>query len=422
MNSEEKKTSRPKPEARVEQFESLAYGMFIHYGLYSQLEKGEWIMNQQPIAIDEYRKLKDTFTAEQFEARAIAKIAKQAGMKYITLTTRHSDGFSLYDTRGITDFDAPHSAAKRDLVAEFVEGCRAENIVPFLYHTTLDWRRETETCDEKKFNEYLDYLHDSVEVLCKHYGPIGGLWFDGNWSRPDANWKLDRLYGMIRKYQPEAMIIDNTGMEHRGEVSHPEIDSVTFEQGMPKPLDRKGHAKYVAGEMCQTLNMHWGIAGLDFNYKSVADIIKSLTDSRKAGANLLLNVGPKASGQIGELEAAMLKRVGKWVKIHAEPIYNGKPVDVSCFEDDFILEANDKWYYFVSNLRIAGHENVTLNVGLTNPRTIKGVNRRIKGIRWIDNNESLNFAQNENNGLLAIDLTCYPYGSDLVVRVAEIEF
>jgi alpha-L-fucosidase len=224
----------------------MAFGMFVHWGLYSLLERGEWILHHSRMPEAEYRKLTERFTAENFDARALARLAKRAGMKYITLSARHHDGFSLYDTRGLSTYDAPHSAAGRDLIAEFVEGCRAEGIVPFLYHTTLDWSFGTADCDEATFNEYLDYLHASVEILCREYGPLGGLWFDGNWSR-EADWKEDRLYGMIRKYQPDCMIINNTGLGHRGVWGHPEIDSTTFEQGLPQPIDRRGLAEVRGG-------------------------------------------------------------------------------------------------------------------------------------------------------------------------------
>jgi len=199
----------PQPATRITNFEKLGYGMFVHWGLYSQLGQGEWIQNFRKPAKAEYAKLAKTFTAEDFDATEIVSIAQRAGMKYIVLTTRHHEGFSLYDTRGLSDFDAPHSAAKRDLVAEFADACRAGGIVPFFYHTTLDWYQDS---FENSFDEYLDYLNKSVEILCRHYGKIGGLWFDGNWSKADADWKEDELYATIRKYQPEAIIINNTGL------------------------------------------------------------------------------------------------------------------------------------------------------------------------------------------------------------------
>jgi alpha-L-fucosidase len=411
----------PTPEPRIARFEQMAFGLFLHWGLYSQVGKGEWIMHLGAVATDEYAKLTKTFTAADFDVRAIARTARQAGMRYITLTARHHDGFSLYDTRGLTDFDAPHSAANRDLIAEFIEGCRAEDITPFLYHTTLDWKRQSHTCSDAEFDEYLDFLHASVEVLCTHYGPLGGLWFDGDWSRPQADWKRDRLYGIIRGLQPEAMIINNTGLHDPGAIGHPEIDSVTYEQATPKPVDRRGLPKHVAGEMCQTINAHWGIGANDFNYKSTGQLIEFLCHCRHAGANYLLNVGPTAQGALPELETALLKRLGQWVDQHATPVYQGNNVDVQCQGQDFVLEAEGKWYYFVFNLGVAGHDDVTTGLTGTGPRALKGVQQHIKSARWMDSSQELTVIQDVDKGLASIDLTGFPYGSNLVVRVAELD-
>jgi alpha-L-fucosidase len=409
----------PEPEPRIARFERLAYGMFIHWGLYSQLGKGEWIQHQAQIPQAEYEKLTETFTADEFDARAIARLAKDAGMKYITITSRHHDGFSLYDTRGLSDYDAPHSAAKRDLIAEFVDGCRAEGIIPFFYHTTLDWRWKTQTLDDVEFDKYLDYLHASVEILCTQYGPIGGLWFDGNWSRK-VDWKEDRLYGIIRRHQPEAMIINNTGLGARGVVGHPEIDSTTFEQGLPTPVDRRGWPKYVAGEMCHTMNRHWGYAKDDINFISPAQVVESLALCRKVGANYLLNVGPTPEGAIPDYEAAALRRAGAWVKMQGQVIYEGQPATYRAPGRDFLLEHADQLYWFVFDLAVRGDAHVVMPGSGTGPRTITGLKRPIRQVRWLDNSESLDFVQHTGKGFATVDLTGQPYGTNWVVRVAEI--
>ena len=407
----------PKPEPRIQRFERLAYGMFIHWGLYSQLGKGEWIMHQEKIPKVQYAKLKDSFTAEDFNGRRIAKLARDAGMRYITITARHHDGFSLYDTRGLSDYDAVHSPADRDLIADFVEGCRAEGIVPFFYHTTLDWYQDS---FKEDFDTYLEYLRKSVELLCTNYGPIGGLWFDGNWSKPDADWQLDALYGMIRRHQPEAMIINNTGLEARGQIIHNEIDSVTFEQGRPKPMDRRGMPKYVAAEMCQTMNQHWGIGQRDFAYMSPKELIVNLAACRKVGANYLLNVGPTATGEIPAYEAATLTRVGEWIKLYGDLLYEGRPTAIAGMGDDFALEYDGKVYLFIHHLSIQGDANVVRMTSGAGPRSFAGLKRKIAKVRWLDNDEELDFAQDVDSGLLVINATGYPYGTNLVVRVAEL--
>ncbi len=407
----------PTPLKRVKEYENLAFGLFLHWGLYSQLQRGEWIQRIGDIPSEEYIKLKDKFTAEDFDAAAIADIAKNSGIKYITLTTRHHDGFSLYDTKGLSDFDSVQSPAGRDLVAEFVEGCRKAGIVPFLYHTTLDWYHQDYIND---FDSYLDYLHKSVEILCTNYGKIGGLWFDGNWNKPTANWKEDRLYGIIRKHQPEAIIINNTGMRKRGETGHHELDVLTFEQGRPNPLNREGMEKYLAAEMCQTVNRHWGIAKNDFNYLSTKQIIENFCSCRKVGANYLLNIGPTASGKIPDYEKAILEKIGQWVKIYEESVYETKPSQMQTTYPDFILEDENSIYLFIHNLAIAGHGDVTQQQGGAGPRAFKGISKKIKSVIWMDNQEELEFTQDTSSGLLCVNFTGYPYGSNYVVRVAKV--
>lgn len=407
----------PTPEPRVARFEEMAYGMFLHWGLYSQLGRGEWVMHNETIPVDEYKKLRDTFTAKDFDGRALARTAKRAGMKYVTLTTRHHEGFSLYDTRGLSDYDAMHAPAGRDLVANFVEGCNAEGIVPFFYHTTLDWYQPSFNDD---FDAYLDYLHASIEVLCTQYGPIGGLWFDGNWSKPDADWKEDRMYGIIRKHQPEAIIVNNTGLHQRGKVGHPEIDSTTFEQGRPTPMDRTGMPKYVAAEMCQTMNMHWGIGKNDFNYMSPKEIIENLAACRKVGANYLLNAGPTAEGALPAYESAAFERVGDWVQMHADAVYRGRPCGIAGPNLDFGLRSNDATYLFVHNLAVRGHADVTVSVGGAGPRKFTGVGEGVSNAEWIDNGERLTFEHDAASGELTLDATGFPYGTNTVVRVARL--
>ncbi|AZN43106.1 alpha-L-fucosidase [Paenibacillus albus] len=408
----------PIPSPRVAKFEKQAFGMFIHWGLYSQLGQGEWVQHLKKIPMDEYAVLKDTFTAAEFDARSMARTAKQAGMNYIVLTTRHHDGFSLYDTRGLSDYDAPHSAAKRDLIAEFIQGCREEGITPFFYHTTLDWYQPSFKDD---FDSYLEYLRASVEVLCTHYGEIGGFWFDGNWSKPDADWKLDELYGTIRRLQPEAMIINNTGLDLRGEIGHPEVDSVTFEQGRPEPMKREGMSKYVSAEMCQTINGHWGIGRHDFSNKSTGELISNLAACRKVGANYLLNIGPQAGGGISKLQEATLEVIGDWIRLHGNLIYDGKPSPIKGQGNNFALETGDgNKYLFIHDLTIDGHANVTTAALGSGPRVFTNVTDPVASVRWLDNDEELSFTHDAESGLLCFNATGYPYGDNLVVRVAVV--
>ncbi len=406
----------PVPEKRIAEFENFGFGMFIHWGLYSQLGKGEWAKCIHEIPMNEYKKLKDTFTAEKFDGRKLAQLAQAAGAKYITLTTRHHEGFSLYDTCGLNDFDAPHSPAGRDLVREFVDGCNAEGIVPFLYHTTLDWYNPD---FNDNFPKYLQYLRDSVEILCTNYGKIGGLWFDGNWSKKDADWEEDALYAVIRKHQPDAIIVNNTGMGKRGELGNIELDSVTFEQGRPEPMNREGHKKYIAAEMCQTIGKHWGFGTYDINCKSLAHLIETLCSCRKVGANYLLNIGPDAEGAPTPLQDALLRGIGTWIRATGNIIYTAKPCGITGDGKNFALKDGNKLYFFVHDLAIVGDANVVVDGGGGGPKNFSGVNGKIKSVRWLDEDEALTFTQNGTD--VTINCTSYPYGKDIVVRIAEAE-
>jgi alpha-L-fucosidase len=406
----------PKPSTRVRKFEELAYGMFYVWGLYSQMAQGEWVETMHKIPKNEYLKLMNTFTAEDFDAKEIARVAKRAGMKYVTLTARHHDGFSLYDTRGLSKLDITNTPAKgRDLIAEYTSTLRDEGIVPMIYHTTLDWNDERFKAD---FNAYLDYLHACIELLCRNYGEVGGFWFDGNWAKPDADWKLDRLYGIIREHQPEAMIINNTGISAMGEVEHPEIDSVTYERGRPEPLDRTNHKKYITGEMCHTLNFHWGNAERDFNYLSPAHVIEELCASRRAGANLLLNLAPEHHGRLPDYESALAARVGDWIRAHGDLIYRGKP-GILGEDGDSGLMLDDELYLFVTQISATAstyaHGPKVRGPG---PRKFTKVPGTWSSAEWMDSGEDLKLEQDSES--LTLHATDYPYGTNMVVRVAKL--
>ncbi len=408
----------PQPSERVARFERMAFGMFVHWGLYSQIGAGEWAKNMQGIPTERYMELMRSFRAEDFSGREIARVAKRAGMRYVTLTSRHHDGFSLYDTRGLSRYDVTHTPAGRDLIADFCEGCRAEGIVPMLYCTTLDW---TDERFEKDWDAYQQYLRDSIATLCTQYGPIGGFWFDGNWSRTDADWQLDKLYGLIRDKQPEALIINNTGIEAGGHIVHGEIDSVTFERGQPHPIDRHGMTKYVAGEMCQTFDFHWGIATKDFNYLSPAHVIEDLASCRRAGANLLMNVGPTASGRIPDYERAALARVGDWIALHggdAGAIYTGRVGGIEGEERDFGLMVGDQAHLFVFDITPTADSRIGVKARGPGKRIFKGVPAGLDKATWLDGGGAPKVERDGDALVLHVD--AYPYGTNTVVRVARL--
>lgn len=403
-------------EPRVKAFETLGFGMFVHFGLYSILGRGEWVKHHERMPDEPYEALTEVFDPAADWAEQLVATAKRAGCRYITITARHHDGFSLYDTCGLNEYDAVHAACGRDLIAEFVNACRAQDILPFFYHTLLDWR---EASYRENFPEYLDYLRRSVEILCTRYGKIGGIWFDGMWDKPDADWQEDALYGMIRRHQPDAMIINNTGLGARGQLGHIELDSVTFERGRPGMINLSDSPKYIASEMCQTMGDTWGYGANDLNYKSPAELITDLCVCRRYGANMLLNVGPRGDGTLRPMDTQLLVCVGRWVESYGEAIRAPRPTDIVIEgkPDDFVLHHGNHYYLFCHGLGMSGDGNVAIAKEQCNSRFALDV--PVKRVVWMDSGESAIFEQAD--GKVSVRTALFPYGTNLVVRVARIE-
>jgi len=393
----------------IKDFEAMGFGIFTHFGIYSVLGKGEWAKSCHFISDTEYEALATKFHPAENWAEELVLAAKDAGAKYITLTARHHDGYSLYDTRGLSDFDA-QTHIGRDLVREFVDACNVHGIKPFFYHTLLDWHMPTYKTD---FSSYLRYLRESVEILCTNYGKIGGIWFDGSWDKPDADWEQDELYSLIRRYQPDAMIINNTGMDARGALGHIELDSVTFERGKPMPINLSSSPKYIASEMCQVLNNHWGYAENDLAYSSTKDIISELAECRRTGANYLLNVGPMKNGILRTIDRGILEVIGKWVRMNEEALRTARPSNITVLDhpEDFALRKEDSIYLFIRNAPDC-NQNIEC-------RVIIGTNSAPKSAVWLDNAQPLPCCHNADH--TQITLLPMDYGTFLPVRIIKLE-
>lgn len=418
----------PHPAAgRIERFEAYGYGLFVHFGLYSASRQGEWTWHYHRPERADYVARMHQFTAAGFDAPALAAWAKAAGMRYICLTSRHHEGFSFYDTTGLSadpalqGYDSLHAPAGRDLVREFVEATRAAGLGVFIYHTTLDWWHPDFDTD---FPAYLRYLRASVERVCTQYGKIDGLWFDGNWSRRDRDWEEDALYRMIRRHQPDCMIINNSSTQNRGAVGHPELDALTFEQGGPSAGARAGLTRPLAMERCETMNSHWGIADHDYSMKSPAEIIGLLCACRREGANLLLNIGPNPDGSLPAYERATLELVGRWInEVAGDALYAGRPTPgLKMRAGGFVLQTPTAYHAFVSRLSIAGNQHLVHGECGDGWQSITGDLPPIKSVRWTDTGEELRFVQHRDQNLLSFLATSNPYGRQVHVRVARLEF
>lgn len=320
----------PERLAARERYQDAKLGMFIHWGVYSLLGHGEWVMHNRSIHVPEYEWLASTFNPVRFDAREWVGLAKAAGMRYITITARHHDGFSMFASATTPYNIVNWTPFGRDPLAELAEECRRQDVDLYFYYSQLDWRHPdywprgrtghgTGRPESGEWDRYLDFMDQQLTELLTNYGPIGGIWFDGMWDRPDAEWRLERTYDLIHRLQPSALIIPNHHQEPM-----PGEDAQTFEQDLPGQ-NTSGHNPSAIGalplETSLTMNRTWGYDITDKNYKSVQELIGYLVRAAGYGANLLLNIGPRADGTIDPEQADRLRAVGAWLEVYGATIY-----------------------------------------------------------------------------------------------------
>jgi alpha-L-fucosidase len=311
--------------------------MFVHWGVYSQLGQGEWVMENRSIPVDTYEWLASAFNPVKFDARAWVATAKAAGVRYITITARHHDGFSMFATKAnrynIVDWTPFARDPMRDLAAE----CRANGIKLFFYYSQLDWHHPdywprgrtghaTGRAESGDWNRYLDFMDAQLTELLTNYGPIGGIWFDGMWDKPDADWRLGKTYALIHRLQPTALIVPN-----HHEASKPGEDVQTFEQDLPGANTAGFNTKEVGSlplETSLTMNQSWGFNITDKKFKSVKELIGYLVRAAGNDGNLLLNIGPRPDGTIQPEAVERLRALGDWLGTYGRSIYGtrGGPV------------------------------------------------------------------------------------------------
>jgi alpha-L-fucosidase len=302
-------------DARMSWWRDARFGMFIHWGVYSVPARGEWVMYNEKIPVAEYEKFPPQFNPVNFNATEWVRIAKSGGARYIVITSKHHDGFCMWDSRVSTYDIMDATPFKRDVLRELADACKKEGIRLCFYHSIMDWHHPD--AKGERFPEYRDkYLKPQLEELIKNYAPLGVLWFDGQWI---AEWDEEQgraLYTELRKLQPD-LIINNRIGKGRNDPGVAEIgDFGTPEQYIP--TDELGGFDW---ESCMTMNDHWGYAAKDSNWKSVGTLVNNLVDIASKGGNYLLNVGPTAKGEIPQESVARLQAIGRWLKVNGESIY-----------------------------------------------------------------------------------------------------
>jgi alpha-L-fucosidase len=270
---------------RMKWWHEARFGMFIHWGLYSVTGRHEWVMENEATPVAGHEQLAKRFTPRPNAARAWAKLARQAGQKYMVMTTKHHEGFCLFDSK-LTDYSAPKQACGRDLVKEYVEAARAEGLRVGFYYSLMDWHHpDGARCadNEDARRRFVDYIHGQVRELCSNYGKLDVLWYDVNWPLKAEGWEAAKMNAMVRELQPEIIINNRTGL--------PE-DFATPEQRI-EAADR-------AWESCMTMNDSWGYQKADDNWKSPKTVVRNLITCARDGGNYLLNIGPRPDGSIPE--------------------------------------------------------------------------------------------------------------------------
>jgi alpha-L-fucosidase len=321
-------TSTPEDrERRLQWWREARFGMFIHFGLYSVYGRHEWVMENEGIPVAEYEQTARRFNPQPNAARAWARLAKTAGMKYMVMTTKHHEGFCHFDTK-LTNYSAPKTACGRDLVREFVDAARAEGMRVGFYYSLMDWHHpDGALCatDEEARRRFVDYIHGQVRELCTNYGKLDILWYDVNWPLRSDGWEAVKLNTMVRRLQPEILLNNRTGIPEDFTTPEQRI------QASPEPW-----------ESCMTMNDSWGYHHADDNWKTPKNIVRNLVRCTRDNGNYLLNIGPKADGSIPSESVNILTEVGRWMDTHGELIH--APVDVCNVKrsqfSDFIVRGN----------------------------------------------------------------------------------
>lgn len=341
-------------------FQDARFGLFIHWGVYSVRGDGEWVMNNQQIPISTYEKLPAFFNPTDFNAAEWVQLAKDAGMKYITITSKHHDGFAMYDSK-VSDYTiVKKTPYGKDVLKMLAEECRKQGIKLFFYHSQLDWHHPdyfprgftggSWTGREEKgdMNAYLDYMDAQLTELLTNYGDVAGIWFDGMWDKKDADWRLHKTYSLIHQLQPAALVGSNHHMPpYEGE------DFQMFEKDLPghnttgfAPEQKVGD---LPKEICETINNSWGFNLRDANNKSIKTLIQYLVKSAGYDANFLLNVGPMPNGKIQPEHVALLKEMGAWTAQYGETIYGTRGGPLSAREWGVMTQKGNKIYVHILN-------------------------------------------------------------------------
>jgi len=322
------------------EFSDMKFGIFLHWGIYSMFGQGEWYMQNANLDWQEYAKAASGFYPSLFNANEWVSAIKASGARYITFTSRHHDGFSMWRTAASNYNIVDATPFGRDVIKELADECHRQDVRLHLYYSHLDWRRAdypigrtgrgTQRDLQPNYDTYLQFMKTQLTELLTHYGDIGAIWFDGVWDHDSDSipfdWRLPEQYELIHRLQPRCLVGNNHHL-----TIFPGEDIQIFERDVPGENKAGLSGQSISTlplETCQTMNGMWGYKVTDQNYKSTDDIIRLLISTSGKGANLLLNIGPQPNGQLPSLALDRLRGVGQWLSRYGESIYGTTAGDI----------------------------------------------------------------------------------------------
>lgn len=345
-----------------EEFQDMKFGVFIHWGIYSMLADGEWIMNNKNINYKEYSKLADGFYPSKYDAAKWVADVKAAGAKYICITSRHHDGFSMFGTKQSTYNIVDATPFKRDVIKELADECKKQGIKLHFYYSQLDWARNdyfplgrtgggVGRTEQGKWETYHSFMKNQLTELLTNYGEIGAIWFDGMWDQPaNFNWQMRDIYDHIHSIQPGCLVINN---HHLAPIEGE--DGQTFEKDLPgyNTTGFSGTASIgrLPLETCETMNNTWGYSITDLKYKSEKDLIHYLIKTAGNNANLLMNVGPRPNGEFPDIAIQRFKAMGDWLQTYGETIYGTRGGIIAPHDWGLSTQKGNKLYVHILDLQ-----------------------------------------------------------------------
>ncbi len=346
-----------------QEFRDAKFGIFLHWGLYSMLATGEWTMTNKDLNYKEYAKLAGGFYPSKFDAAQWVSAIKASGAKYICITSRHHEGFSMFHTR-YSDYNIVDATPfKRDILKELADECHKQGIRLHFYYSHIDWYREdapwgrtghgTGRPNPKgNWKSYYQFMNNQITELLTNYGEIGAIWFDGWWDQdqnPDFDWQLPEQYAMIHRLQPACLI----GNNHH-QTPFPGEDIQIFERDLPGENTAGLSGQKVTAlplETCETMNGMWGYKITDQDYKSPKTLIHYLVKAAGRDANLLMNIGPQPDGELPATALERLAEVGDWMKIYGETIYGTRGGCIAPHPWGVTTQKGNKLYVHILDLQ-----------------------------------------------------------------------